>query len=140
MVLLHHQAYTTDPEQVIAHAKRIAIANPAIAPYGVAAKSLLNNWPVQKDAQVLQGNNIAQALQFFQSGHADAALVAASLLSTQQRQSGIDVTTLLTRPIRQKAVLINSQKSTDAAMAFMAFIRSGTARQIITDSGYLMPL
>lgn len=140
LVLLHHQAYTTDPEQVIAHAKRIAIANPAIAPYGVAAKSLLNNWPVQKDAQVLQGNNIAQALQFFQSGHADAALVAASLLSTQQRQSGIDVTTLLTRPIRQKAVLINSQKSTDAAMAFMAFIRSGTARQIITDSGYLMPL
>ena len=54
--------------------RRIAIANPKIAPYGLAAKQVLNNlglWQGLK-SHVVMGENIAQTFQFVFTKNADA--------------------------------------------------------------------
>src|SRR5262249_3283280 len=60
---------------------KIAIANPAHAPYGRAAESALKSLGVYdavKDRLVL-GDNVAQAAQFVESGAADAGIIAHAL-------------------------------------------------------------
>src|SRR5687767_14366564 len=62
-------------------ARRLAIANPAHAPYGRAAESALRRaglWDRLQPRLVL-GENIAQAAQFVDSGAADAGIIAKSL-------------------------------------------------------------
>ena len=62
--------------------RRIAIANPRHAPYGVAAREYLERaqlWDALGD-RLAYGENVAQALQFAASGAARAAIVSAALL------------------------------------------------------------
>ena len=138
LFLLHQLPNVETPSQVIANAKRIAIANPRTAPYGKAAQTLLDKWQVSADTTILRGNNIAQTWQFFHSGNADTALISASLLNPKQQASAIDVTALLKTPIEQKTVIIK-QGNNALANEFLAFIHSHTSQQILLDNGYLIP-
>ncbi|MCC5023759.1 MAG: molybdate ABC transporter substrate-binding protein [Candidatus Synoicihabitans palmerolidicus] len=81
---------------------RIAIANPATAPYGRAAKALLERHHIwlRLQPRIVEGENVAQALQFAHSGNVNYAFVAASLLTPemfpglpqpQSRQSSIPI-------------------------------------------------
>jgi molybdate transport system substrate-binding protein len=61
--------------------RHLAIANPAHAPYGRAAELAMRSLGVFDSVQgkLVLGENIAQTLQFVQSGAADAGIVALSL-------------------------------------------------------------
>lgn len=63
---------------------RVAIANPAHAPYGRAPEAALNKYGIWNQIQpkLVLGENIARTAQFVQSGNVDAGIVAVSLLSS----------------------------------------------------------
>ena len=122
----------------------LAIANPDLAPYGVAAKEALTNlglWDAVQPKIVL-GQNIGQVFALANTGAADAAFVATSALvgpDAPVTGSRFDVPQDLFTPIRQDAVLLNTGKDNVAAVAFLAFLKSDQAKEIINDFGYHLP-
>jgi molybdate transport system substrate-binding protein len=121
---------------------RLAIANPKTAPYGAAAREVLERqgmWQVLQH-RLVQGESIAQAYQFVASGNAEMGFVA---LSQVRNESGETTGSLwlvpqtLYTPIRQDAVLLSKGKA--AAGQFMAYLRSPKAAAIIQSFGYELP-
>ena len=121
--------------------RRLAIANPALAPYGRAAREALRNtglWDAIADRLVL-GENVAQALTLAVTANADVGLVALSQALSQNLdgQGGfIPVPGTLHEPIRQDGVLLIRGADNPAAIAFLAFLRSDEARGRIVALGY----
>ena len=107
---------------------KIAIANPAHAPYGQAAVAALKSeklYDKLSDKLVL-GENISQAAQFVQSGNADAGIVALSLaLVPAMKDSGryTVITVGEYPPIRQAAVIVSSTKHKATAQLFLDFLK-----------------
>lgn len=120
--------------------RHLAIANPRFAPYGVAALDFLESYGLAMQAapKIVMGKNVAQTLQFVQSGSAQMGLVSlAQVLSLPEQKSGhywhIEQSNY--RPIRQQAVLIKNKES---AREFMKFLQGAKARQIILSAGYAL--
>lgn len=120
---------------------RLAIANPATAPYGLAAQQTLEHlgqWNVVQKSLV-RGQNIAQTFQFAASGSVDAAFISLSQIKSGDyvgRGSYWLVPQTLHDPIDQKMVLLKKGKNNPAAQALLAFITSAEGRKIISDDGY----
>lgn len=115
----------------------LAIANPELAPYGRAAREYLEAGSLwgRLSGKLVRGENVAQAMQYVDSGNAQLALVAASL-TLGQPGNVWPVPVELYAPIEQQAVLL---KSSPAASAFMQFLQSEVARKIIVANGYYLP-
>lgn len=124
--------------------RRLAIANPVTAPYGLAAKAFLRNaglWDRVAD-NVVYGQNIAQTLQFVVTRNATFGLVAAAQVGTGRVPGPAcrwPVPTSLHEPIAQQAILLSAAAHNDAAIAFLDFVRSGEGRAIIRARGYETP-
>jgi molybdate transport system substrate-binding protein len=119
----------------------LAIANPKLAPYGLAAREVLQSRGLWDDLnrRLVRGENIGQAFQFVASGNAELGFVARSQLMRpgfEIEGSHWDVPAELYTPIEQQAVLL---KDSEAARAFMSFVRSEEAIRIIRDHGYETP-
>jgi molybdate transport system substrate-binding protein len=121
--------------------RHLAIANPDLAPYGRAAKEVLESlglWATL-DRRVVRGENISQAYQFVMSGNAEAGFVARAQLPGNKKLSPVNhwlIPPALHQPIDQQAVLL---KDTPAARDFMLYVRSDEAITVILDHGYLKP-
>ncbi len=117
-------------------AKRLAIANPKLAPYGAAAKETLEKLGLWEALQprLVQGENIAQTFQFVASGNADAGLVALSQIDRSAPHWLVPQR--LHAPLRQDAVLLTRGASNAAARDFLEYLRSAPARSRITSHGY----
>lgn len=121
----------------------LALANPELAPYGAAARDVLEAlglWNGLSQRMVL-GENVGQAFLFVRSGNAELGFVAASQLvgsnPVPMEGSLWEVPENLYRPIGQQAVLLSD---TRASRAFMAYIRSEEAARIIHENGYTNPV
>lgn len=117
---------------------KLSIANPAGAPYGTAAIETLKALGLQEALQprIVQGNSIAQAFQFVDTGNAELGFVALSQLAGNPGGSRWLVPQALYTPIRQDAVLLKKGASNEAATGFMAFLKGPEARAIIEKFGY----
>ncbi len=121
--------------------RHLAIANPELAPYGLAARQVLQAFGLW-DAlapRLVRGQSIAQAFQFVVTGNAELGFVARSqVLSPRNRTPGSrwDVPESLHAPIRQDAVLLARARDNAAANAFMEFLRSTKAAALIRSFGY----
>lgn len=117
---------------------KLAIANPATAPYGVAAKETLQSLGLtdQVSAKLVQGNNIAQTFQFVDTGNAEVGFVALSQVIASNKGSRWVVPQQLYAPIAQDAVLLKPGAANDAAKAFLAFLQASASRAVITSFGY----
>jgi len=123
---------------------KVAIANPATAPYGRAAQQFLQQaglW--QKLApQLVYGENVAQALHFAVSGNARLALIAKSQLA-EPRLPASSCSWTVPRdsyePLQQQAVLLQHAAASPAARDFLGYLRSARARDFISDAGYGVP-
>lgn len=121
--------------------RHLAIANPRLAPYGVAAQQILQArglWD-ELSQRLVRGENMGQAFQFVKSGNAELGFVAWSQLLLPGHPvegSYWDVPQSLYRPIEQQAVLL---KDNDAARAFISFMRSEEIIKIIQEHGYDTP-
>jgi molybdate transport system substrate-binding protein len=118
--------------------RKLAIANPKLAPYGAAAQQAMTKLGVWDAVQgrLVQGENIAQTFQFVASGNAELGFVALSQLDGERKGSRWIVPAELHAPIRQDAVLLRQGQ---AGRAFLEFLRSAAARERIRAFGYELP-
>ncbi len=136
------------PEDAVAFLKsgdyrRIAIANPRVAPYGAAAEAVLNAHGVDlRPGQVVTGQSVGQAFSFVATGNAEVGLVALSQVITHERQKDAAGSRWIPEsdsypPIMQEAVLLAAARNPDAASAFLDWVRtSETAQAMIEADGY----
>jgi molybdate transport system substrate-binding protein len=119
---------------------KLSIANPTAAPYGTAAVETLKALKLYVTLQpkIVMGNSIAQTFQFIDTGNAELGFVALSQLAGKTTGSRWMVPQDLYTPIRQDAVLLKSGASSDAATAFMTFLKGPEAKAIIEKYGYAM--
>jgi len=137
---------TSDLAAAVRHprARKIAIANPAHAPYGRAAREALEKVGAWSDVQpkLVLGENIAQTAQFVQTGNADAGVVALSLVLAPVL-AGVGKWTEIPAdfhaPLDQGAVLTNRGSANAAAIRYLAFLRSPGARAIFERYGFRLP-
>lgn len=124
--------------------KRLAIADPKLAPYGMAAKEALEKLGYWNDVQskLVTGENITQTYQFAATGNAELAFVALSQITKNGRVtegSWWIVPVSMYNPIKQAAVQLTAAKDKEAAHAFLAFLKSEKAAAIIRSYGYELP-
>ena len=111
---------------------RVAMANPAHAPYGRAAQAALREAGLAEAVapKLVLGENVSQALQFAQTRAADAALVALSLVRAPQAKGRfVELPPASYPPIVQGGVVMRQTSVAAAARAFAAFLitREGNA-------------
>jgi molybdate transport system substrate-binding protein len=124
--------------------KLVAIANPEHAPYGRAAVAALRTAHLYEAVapKLAIGENVAQALQFAQSGAADAAFVALSLaLAPNARNSGtwFDIPESEYPRIEQGGVILRAARDLDSARAFRMYLLGSEARAILQQYGFALP-
>jgi molybdate transport system substrate-binding protein len=115
----------------------VAIANPAHAPYGMAARDLLKNTGLWQPLQpkIVYGENVREALQFAESGNADAVITAWSLVYSR---GGILLPDKHV-PIRQAGGVVAGSSSATAARRFLDFLTSDEGRRILETHGLGVP-
>lgn len=118
--------------------RHLAIANPALAPYGAAAREVLRGrglWD-NVQARLVQGQDIGQAFSFVATGNAELGFVALAQIQrpgAEPEGSYWLVPESLHEPIEQQAVLL---RDTPGARAFVEFVKTEEARAIIRNYGY----
>jgi molybdate transport system substrate-binding protein len=120
--------------------EKIAIANPAHAPYGKAAEAALRSAGIydQIKSKLVFGENISQTAQFVQSGNAQLGLVALSLAVSPAMKGGHrwEIPGDAYPPIEQSAVVLRSSGNLAAARAFLDFVRGEPGREILRKYGF----
>jgi molybdate transport system substrate-binding protein len=118
---------------------RLAMANPALAPYGVAAMETLVGLGVaaQLRGKIVLGENVGQAFAMLATGNVEVALVAESqLLESTMSLATWRVPAELYSPIRQDLVLLQRADDNAAARAFYQYLQTDEAAEIIARHGY----
>ncbi|WP_148714098.1 molybdate ABC transporter substrate-binding protein [Chitinolyticbacter meiyuanensis] len=121
--------------------RKLAIANPKVAPYGRAAVEALTALKLYEAVipKLVQGENIAQTHQFVASGNADLGFVALSQVFDDGHitsGAGWIVPEQLHQPIRQDAALLKRGADNAAAKALLDYLKSAAAKQVLTRFGY----
>ncbi len=127
---------STPSEAVLQDVERLAIANPALAPYGVAAMEALAHYGREgEDAPALvMGENAGQAVAMVATGNVAFGLVPLSVMAGDMGGTAWTVPKEAHGAIRQDAVLLDDENV--AAVAFLAFLGSEAAGEIIETGGY----
>jgi molybdate transport system substrate-binding protein len=122
---------------------KLAIADPKLAPYGIAAMEVIHKMGVQGSVipKLVQGESIGQTYQFVSTENAQLGFVALSQISLDGRitqGSAWVVPQHLHAPLKQDAVLLNAGKDNAAANALLKYLQGDTAKAIITRYGYAL--
>lgn len=120
--------------------RRIALADPRLAPYGLAAEQALRAAGLWERLQprLVFAENVAQALQYAETGNAEAALVAFSLCRQAQGR-WIMVPAELHQPLDQALVLVRDSPRVREARSFAAFLLGPQGQGILRSFGYEVP-
>ena len=123
--------------------KKIAIANPALAPFGRATEWALRSagvYDAVKEKLVL-GMSAGQAAQFATTGAADVAFLPYSLTFGPELSAGkvIFVPEALVPKIEQSGIVLEGAKDPATARAFLAFVTGEKGRAILAKYGYGLP-
>ena len=121
--------------------QHLSIANPKAAPYGLAATQVLDKLGLTDatKAKIVEGQSIAQAYQFVQTGNAELGFVALSQVYKDGKLtsgSAWIVPANLHEPIKQDAVILNKGKDNAAAKALMEYLKGPKAAAVIKSYGY----
>ena len=121
--------------------KRIAIANPKLAPYGAAATQTLSKLGIVQEIapRLVQGDNIAQTFQFVDTENAQLGFVALSQVYAEGKMTQGSTWTVPANfhdPLRQDAVLLVAGKNNAAATALMTYLKGEKARSAMKYYGY----
>jgi molybdate transport system substrate-binding protein len=122
---------------------RIALANPKIAPYGLAAQQALTKlriWEALR-ANIIRGENVSQIYHFVMTENAQVGFIAKSQIygnanredtnKSNFKGSYWEVPEDLYAPIRQQAVLLLRSQHKTAANEFIDFLKSDRAKNIL---------
>ena len=117
---------------------KLSIADPAAAPYGVAAVQTLKKLGVydRVKPKIVQGASITQAYQFVQTGAAELGFVALSQVIKAEGGSRWLVPAADHAPIDQQAILLYTGEKNPAAKAFLDYLKTPAAIAVIKRYGY----
>jgi molybdate transport system substrate-binding protein len=120
--------------------RKVAIANPDHAPYGLAAKeALVKSGLWQKLLpKIVYGENVRQTLQFIQTENAEAGIVALSIADVSQISYTI-IDEALHSPLKQALAVIKKSKNKEDARAFISYLYGPKGRAIMRKYGFLPP-
>jgi molybdate transport system substrate-binding protein len=120
---------------------KLAIADPATAPYGLAAVQTLTKLGLYQQLQpkIVTGTSITQAYDFVRTGAAEVGFVALSQVISDTSGSRWVAPESDHDPIDQEAVLLKTGDANPAARAFLTFLKGPEAREIIKRYGYGVP-
>ncbi|PUE35153.1 molybdate ABC transporter substrate-binding protein [Limnohabitans sp. Jir72] len=121
---------------------KFAIANPALAPYGLAAQQVLQRTGAGPlgTQQLVLGENIGQATQFVATGAAQAGITALALATAPELTASLRFVPLpeaLHAPLHQRMVLLQGAGS--AARDWHRFLLSPAAQAVWVRHGYGLP-
>ena len=122
--------------------KRVAIANPEVAPYGAAAKAALIKaglWDKLAD-RIVTGENVGQATQFVSSGAVEAGLVAASLAKAPELAAKLEAVTVdegMYTPVNH--ALAVTETARPVAVEFARYCLGPEAKGVFLRHGFLPP-
>jgi molybdate transport system substrate-binding protein len=119
---------------------RLAIANPAHAPYGLAAQQALQSLGLytQLQPKLAVAENIAQTAQFAESGNAQVALISLTIASSEHFRSlgsFVRIPTDAYPTIQQAAVILKASKQPALAKAFLSWLTSPAIQQQLKSFG-----
>ena len=122
----------------------LALANPNTAPYGLAAREVMEAAGLWGDAarRAVFGENIGQALNFVVTGNASLGFVAKSQTVNLDLPAAVcawQVPGSLHTPLYQQVVLLKRADNRASAQRFVEFLSTPTARKIISKNGYTVP-
>lgn len=142
--------WSPDPQRVAADGaavlrtgdfRRLAIANPDLAPYGAAAIEVLDALGVADTLadRLVMGENIGQTHAMVATGNAEVGLVALSSVISPRTPAGSSywvVPDNLHSPIRQDVILLTRAEDNSAARDLLAYLRRPEVREVIRQFGY----
>lgn len=120
--------------------KKIAIANPDHAPYGLAAKQALESagiWDQVKDKMVY-GKNIQDTLTLITTGNADAGFIALSIYNKDEVNFEL-VDDKLHKPLRQAMGIIKGSKNEELSRKFISYVNGEEGKPIMKKYGFVLP-
>jgi molybdate transport system substrate-binding protein len=120
--------------------RRVAIANPAHAPYGRAAEEALRSagiWDAVKP-KLVYGENIRQALQFMESGAAEAGILALSIASAPA-VDWVPIDPAMHGRLDQAVAVVRRSPRPELGVAFIQFVNGPEGRAIMKRYGFLLP-
>jgi molybdate transport system substrate-binding protein len=132
---IEHVADLTDPG-----VRRIAIANPDHAPYGVAAREAMQTAGAWNELQpkLVLGENVRDTLRFAETGNVDVAFVALSL-AIQGNGRWVLIPEDQHKPIDQALAVIKGTPHEREARAFADFVNSESGRAVMRRYGFVLP-
>lgn len=121
--------------------RKLALANPKLAPYGAAAMQALDQLGLQEQLtpRLVMGESIGQTHNFIATGNAELGFVALSqVLEDGKLKAGSMwvVPAQLHAPIVQEAVLLKRAADNPAARAWLELLQSPDAKALIRSFGY----
>jgi molybdate transport system substrate-binding protein len=118
--------------------RKIAIANPATAPYGDAAMQMIEHLGLRPvvATRLVRGESVTQTYQFVKTGAAEIGFVALSQVLKDPERTYSIVPQEMHRPIVQDAVMLVYGETNPAARAYLEFLRGEVAKRIIRAAGY----
>lgn len=126
----------TDPKY-----KKIGIANPEHAPYGLAAKQALTKLGIWDDLEgkLALGENVQVPMQWANTGDVDVAIVALSLAVVADGGNSLPIDPSLHEPLDQALAVCGKGPAGESAKKFAAFVASERGREIMNRYGFLLP-
>ncbi len=127
-----------------ASVRKVAIANPEVAPYGAAAIAALKQLGVHEavSSKLVLGENVAQAAQFVQSGAADAGVISLSLaLAPKMKDAGRwwEVPADSHTKLEQAGIIRTGAANRAGAVQFREFLSAPAGREILKRYGFVLP-
>jgi len=126
--------------------KRVAVANPKTAPYGIATKEALNNAKIYDEIKkkFVYGESISQTITYAVRATdlgiiAKSALFSSKMSNYKEGVNWSDVDPKLYTPISQGVVILNKGEGSKDVASFYAFILSKKAQKIFKKFGYQIP-
>jgi molybdate transport system substrate-binding protein len=120
--------------------KRVAIANPELAPYGLAARQALQKaglWEGLKP-KLVQAESVRQALQYVQTGNAEAGLVAHSVAGVPEIRP-VEISAALYEPVLQGLGVVARSGHGESARQFTRFLLGPEGQQVLASFGFDPP-
>ncbi len=121
--------------------QRVAIANPALAPYGSAAIEVIRNLGLEGrlEGKIIFGDSVGQSYAHVATGNAELGFVPLSYVKNSMHPMKgfhLEIPQHLYTPVRQEAVLLRKASGNPAVETFYEFLQSSDVRTMIEEFGY----
>jgi molybdate transport system substrate-binding protein len=118
----------------------VALANPAHAPYGLAAQQALQSAGLWEALQpkLVYGETVHQAMRFVQTGNAETGLIALAVADVPELDYTL-VDASLHQPLNQVIAVIQGTPRLAASESFVAFVRGPQGQRVLRRYGFEVP-